>query len=399
MPAQTSRVAALDLLRGLAVAGMILVANTGDWAHTYAPLKHADWNGWTAADVVFPMFLFGVGMALGLSFPRDLSTSPSRRMFWSRVARRVALLVLLGLALNGLYNLAVALGEPPIGPDDHPALRLPGVLQRIALCYGLAAVLIVATARRDGQGYTAIRPWALAASAGAILVGYWLMLRYVPTPGFGPGRLDQVGSLPAYVDRAVFTPAHMYPMGSTSWRGPVTYDSEGLLASLPATVNVLFGVLAAYGWRRKERPPLELFVLAGILLVVLGLLADRAFPINKKLWTSSFVLLTGGLSVLALVAVHLATLDRRASALLTPLRVLGGNAILAFALSIILQSFAGLPLGRSVPAITPQHWADGIAEAIIPDPYRASLACSLAVIAVITLLLAPLHRRAIHFRL
>ena len=394
--AATERVPALDLLRGTAVAGMILVANIGDWAHTYAPFVHADWNGWTFADLVFPAFLFAVGMAIGLSFPRPLASAPDRRSFWLRLARRAALLILLGLALNATYNLAVALGEPPVGPDDPPALRLPGVLQRIALCYVLAAALIVATGSRDAQGRTTVNPLAILLAAAAILVSYWALLRFVPVPGFGAGQLDQAGSLPAYLDRLVFGPSHMSPMGSTSWRGPVTYDNEGLLASLPATVNVLFGVLAGHCWRREGGPPLALLAVAGIALVALGLLAEPLLPINKKLWTSSFVLLSGGFSFLALVCLHLAAAVPGLSRVLTPLRVLGGNAILAYAMSILLQSLAGVPLANSV---TPQGWMNNIATVITGDPCLASLACSLAVLALITLLIAPLHRRAIHFRL
>ena len=395
----SGRVDALDLLRGLAVAGMILVANIGDWAHTYAPLKHAEWNGWTAADVVFPMFLFAVGMALGFSFPRRLASGQERRLFWWRIARRVAVLVLLGLLLNATYNLAVALGEPPVGPDDVPALRLPGVLQRIALCYLLGACLIVATGRRDHLGRTRINPQAIAGLAVLILAAYWVLLRFVPVPGFGAGRLDQAGSLPAYLDRIIFTPAHMSPMGAISWRGPVTYDTEGLLASLPATVNLLFGVFAGCEWRREGGPRLVVTAAAGGLLVILGLFVGQAFPINKTLWTSSFVLLTGGISALILVAVQIASSRAGVSRLLTPLRVLGGNAILAYAVSIVLQSFAGLPLGRSASSITPQAWADGLARAVVPDPYAASLACSLAILALIVLLIVPLHRRGIHLRL
>ncbi len=169
----------LDLLRGFAVAGMMLVANTGDWAHTYKPLVHSDWNGWTPADVVFPIFLFAVGMALGLSFPRSLATGAERQVFWTRVARRMALLILLGLLLNATYNVAVALGAPPIGPDDVPALRYPSILARIALCYGLTAAIIVFTGRPEADGRTAINLTAVVVAAVVVVLGYWALLRFV----------------------------------------------------------------------------------------------------------------------------------------------------------------------------------------------------------------------------
>ena len=391
MTGEMRRVPALDVLRGFAVAGMIVVTSPGDWNHTYWPLKHADWNGWTPTDIVFPMFLFAVGMAVGVSFPRPLTEPSARRRLWVRVARRVVALVAVGLVLNWLYVVAVAAGVPPAGPDDHPGLRLPGVPQRIALCYLLAVGLVMATGRQDAQGRTAINAAAIAAAIFVTLAAYWALLVLVPVPGFGVGGLDQVGSWPAYIDRLIFTPRHMWPLGSSTWRGPVTYDPEGLLSSLPATANVLVGVLAGREWRRPGGPRLA-------FLVILGLLLDPLFPINKRLWTSSFALLSSGLSGAALVLVALAWSDRTRR-LLLPLEILGGNAILAYSISIVLDSFAGVPLKIGGGTISPQAWGDAIARSVIPDEYLASLACACAVLALITLALWPLHRRAIHFRL
>jgi predicted acyltransferase len=398
MTGEMRRVPALDVLRGFAVAGMIVVTSPGDWNHTYWPLKHADWNGWTPTDIVFPMFLFAVGMAVGLSFPRPLTEPSARRRLWVRVARRVVALVALGLVLNWFYVVAVAAGVPPAGPDDHPGLRLPGVPQRIALCYLLAVGLVMATGRQDAQGRTAINAAAIAAAIFVTLAAYLALLVLVPVPGFGVGGLDQVGSWPAYIDRLIFTPRHMWPLGSSTWRGPVTYDPEGLLSSLPATANVLFGVLAGREWRRPGGPRLASVAAASAFLVILGLLLDPLFPINKRLWTSSFALLSSGLSGAALVLVALAWSDRTRR-LLLPLEILGGNAILAYSISIVLDSFAGVPLKIGGGTISPQAWGDAIARSVIPDEYLASLACACAVLALITLALWPLHRRAIHFRL
>jgi predicted acyltransferase len=396
---EPQRLAALDVLRGLAVAGMIVVTSPGDWNRAYWPLKHADWNGWTPTDIVFPMFLFGVGMAIGLSFPRQLADPAARSQYWIRVGRRVAALILLGLFLNWMYVVAVAASVPPAGPDDHPALRLPGVPQRIAFCYLLASGLILATARKDADGRTAIDARAVVVAIAAILLAYWALLSFVPVPGYGAGHLDPEGSLPAYFDRMIFTPRHMWPLGSATWRGPVTYDPEGLLSSLPATVNVLFGVLAGREWRRPGGPRVGPIAVASALLVLLGLLLDPLFPINKRLWTSSFALLSSGLSGLTLVAIVLAIGNRPASRLLTPLKILGGNAILAFTISILAGSFAGLPLNGASGPISPQGWGDAVALSVIPDEYLASLACAIAILALITLAVWPLHRRAIHFRL
>ena len=284
------RLPALDILRGLAVAGMIVVTSPGDWNHAYWPLQHAVWDGWTPTDIVFPTFLFAVGMALALGFPKDLSTGAARSTFWWRVGRRVVALIVLGLALNALWLVAIALGQLNPHPDAT-GLRLPGVPQRIALCYLLAAIGIVVTGTREAQGRTGIAPRAIIAIIVAILIGYWALLTFVPVPGFGAGHLDPEGSLPAWLDRTIFGVPNLWPWGMKTWGEPVTYDPEGVLSTFPATVNVLFGVLAAYELRGPSARPLLRIAIAGIVLVAMGLLLDPLFPINKRLWTSSFALL------------------------------------------------------------------------------------------------------------
>jgi predicted acyltransferase len=198
----------------------------------------------------------------------------------------------------------------------------------------------------------------------------------------------------------VFTPAYMWPLGSKTWGGPVTYDPEGLLSTLPAMVNVVFGVLAARELRMVPERALARIASAGALLVVTGLLLDPVFPINKRLWTSSFALLSSGVSALALVCCAVALRSERVTRTALPFRILGGNAILAFTLSILFGYVSGFPVLRwaGEPA-SPQYWGDQIALSLISDAYLASLACALAVLALITMVIWPLHRRAIHFRL
>jgi predicted acyltransferase len=397
---QAQRLLDLDVLRGLAVAGMIIVTSPGDWGKVYAPLYHAAWNGWTLADLVFPTFLFSVGMAVGVSFPRAFGTHEARSQFWLRVGRRVLALIVLGLALNSTYVLMVNLGAPPAGPDDHPALRFTGILQRIALCYLLAVALVVATGRKDEGGRTGVNRVAVAAAGVAILAGYWALLRFVPVPGFGAWRLDPAGNLPGFVDRAIFTPAHMWPLGSATWRGPVTYDPEGLLSTFPALFNVLCGVLAGCERRRPDGPRLGALAAVSAGLVILGLLLDPVFPINKRLWTSSFALLSSGISGLVLVATAVCLRSRVIARLAVPLEALGGNAILAFTLSILLGAFADLPLKGGANGTTwPHQIGDIIALGLIPDEHLASLACAFGILAIITLAVWPLHRRGVHLRL
>lgn len=400
MSSAPSRLVELDVLRGLAVAGMILVVSPGDWGAAYPQLQHAEWNGWTLADMVFPTFLFSVGTALALSFPRPWRTAADRRLFWGRALRRAALLIVLGLALEATYNWALLYTGGTLGRPGLAHLRIPGILQRIALCYLLALVVVLGTAGRDADGHRTIRPGAVAAVAAAALVGYWALLMFVPTPGFGPGRLDAAGYLGGYVDRAIFGVAHLWPLGWSHPGGPVVYDPEGLLSTVPATVNVLFGVLAGCAWRRRGTRATLVLGAAGAALIAAGLLLDPIFPINKRMWTSSFALFSGGMSAVLLAALMLASRLRGASAALAPFRVLGGNAILAFIVSTLLGRVYDLPLIAAVDGrVPPRGWLDQQALWMLGDPRLASTACAVLFVAVIVLLLAPLHRRAFHFRL
>ncbi len=387
-PTTGRRIASLDLLRGLAVAGMILVDSPGSWANVYAPLKHADWFGWTAADLVFPTFLFCAGMAIGLMVPRLSSAERTGSALWLKVARRTALLILLGLVINALPTF------------DLAHLRIPGILQRIGLCYALATGICVLTAGR-GEGDRLAFSIPAAAVAGVVLLAiYWALVAFIPVPGFGVGHLDSYRSLPAYIDRQVFTIPHLWVWGTTPGVG-VTYDPEGLLSTLPATVNVLVGAIVARvlmqakgEGARRLAPALIL----GVALIVVGLLLNPVMPICKRIWTPSFALLSGGISTLALLGFELLARSERGPGLGFILRVLGGNAILAFVLCQLLGVFSEQKIIPGAWA-TPQRFGFGMASKVIADPYLASLACAFLVLGLIIAILIPLHRKGIHLRL
>jgi predicted acyltransferase len=383
-PSASQRLVALDLLRGLAVAGMILVVSPGSWEMTYAPLKHAEWHGWTPGDLVFPTFLYCVGMAIGLMVPRLKTADRTSATLWLKVARRTGLLIVLGLFLNAMPDFELA------------TLRIPGILQRIALCYALATAICV-FASRGGEGEPLRFNLPAAGIAALILLAlYWALLAFVPVPGFGVGRLDSNGSLPAYIDRAVFTIPHLWRWGTTGGAG-VTYDPEGLLSTLPATVNVLIGAIVAHLAVRSDRKHMPILAL-GVVLIVAGLALNPVLPINKRIWTPSFALLSSGIATVALVGLDLLSRSKRGSRLGFPLIVLGGNAILGFILSQLLGVFGGL---RVVPGPnpSPQGFGYGMMLKVMADPYLASLACAVLVLALITAILIPLHKRGIHLRL
>ena len=262
------RLVSLDVFRGITIAGMVLVNNPGSWSSIYWPLEHATWHGWTPTDLVFPFFLFIVGVAIPLAFSRRVVTAGKQRDLYLKIFRRALIIFALGLFLNAFphFNLS--------------ELRIPGVLQRIAVCYLIASVLFLTTS---------IRTQILISLA--LLVIYCLLMTNLAAPGFAAGDLTKEGSLASFIDRVVF--------GKHVWAQAKVYDPEGILSTVPAIVTTLFGVLAGT-WLRSERSQHEkaagLFF-AGMCCVVIGWAWNPFFPINKALWTSSYVFFTGGMAL------------------------------------------------------------------------------------------------------
>jgi predicted acyltransferase len=372
------RLTGLDLFRGFAVAGMIIVNTPGSGLYVWWPLDHAPWNGFTPTDLVFPAFLFAVGVALALSFPRVIDGT-----MWRRVARRTASLIALGLAWQMLVRPGIA------------TFRLMGVLPRIGLCYGMVATLVMLTARRGADGRARLNPWLIGGTAIVLLLGYAVLMLLVAVPGYGAGQLTPEGNLAGYIDRLILTPAHMWRFG-TDAAGRVVYDPEGLFSTLPALANVLFGMLAAMAWQRMPGRALLWIALGGVALTVAGLLLDPVFPINKRLWSSSYALFSSGLSALLLALAMLASRRAALNRLFAPLYLLGMNAILGYMVSLLL-GLAGMRLYLGGTTLGAHAFA--AMQVIAPDPYLASFLCSLAVLALVIGLIVPLHRRGIHLRL
>lgn len=313
-----TRLLSLDVFRGVTIAGMILVNNPGTWSSIYPPLRHAVWHGWTPTDLIFPFFLFIVGVAVTVAYEKRLARGLDRGPLVRKAARRA--LVLFGL---GLFMAAYPFvtWTPEWGLRDFSTLRIPGVLQRIALCYFGATLLFLYT-----------RPRTQYLVAAGILFGYWAAMMLVPVPGFGAGRIDvPEASLAAYLDRLLLGD-HLWAAAGRQW------DPEGLLSTLPALVTTLLGV-----WTGRlllsERAPVEKAVrlLAwGVLLVMGGYVWDWFFPVNKQIWTSSYVLLTGGQALCALGLCYWLIDVRGYTRWMQPFVVYGMNAITVFVLSGLL---------------------------------------------------------------
>jgi len=377
LSAARPRLAGLDIFRGLAVAGMILVNTPGSWSHLWWPLDHAEWHGWTPTDLVFPAFLFAVGVALALSFPRKVDGGT-----WRKIARRTLLLIAIGWGLQ------------LIARPELASFRFPGVLQRIALCYALAASFAILTASTLGDGRRSLRPAPILAMTVVALLLYWALLAFVPVPGYGAGQLSPEGNLTGFIDRAVFTTAHIW-RGGTDAAGNIVYDPEGLLSTMSALANVLFGMLAAIVWQRDPSRATLRIALAGVLLIAIGLLLHPVLPINKKLWTSSFAIFTSGSSAL-LLALCMAATRSGVPRLLAPLHMLGMNAILGYVLSVLI-GIAGFRLFIGDASV--QDWGFARLSSLIPDPHAASFAYALIALALVLAALVPFHRRGIHLRL
>src|SRR5579863_8249908 len=274
--ARADRIQSVDVFRGLTIALMILVNNNGDFRAAYWPLLHSQWNGWTPTDLVFPFFVFIVGVSMVYSFRSRLARGDSRGSIFMHAVRRAVILFAIGVLVINSF--------PDHYQFDH--IRIYGVLQRIAMCYLIAAVFVLWTGTR-GQ----------IVGIAACLIGYWILMRYVPVPGFGvPGRdiplLDPDRNLVAWLDRKLLA-GHLYEG---------TRDPEGMLSTIPAVATCLLGLLTG-DWLRSARTAQQKvlgMLVSGLVGAAVGAFFNQWLPINKKLWTSSFVLFTGGLALICL---------------------------------------------------------------------------------------------------
>jgi predicted acyltransferase len=325
-PPVSERLVALDVFRGMTIAGMLLVNNPGTWSAIYPPLEHAEWNGWTPTDVIFPFFLFIVGVTTHLSLGRRKAEGADRRALVRKIVRRGLMIVLFGLVLNAFpffwWGKIANVPDPTFGQRVAyrvAHLRFAGVLQRIGIAYICAALLTVYLTRRQ-----------IVATIVTILLGYWVIMTLIPVPGTGTigyFTLDQpANTLAAWTDRAILGTNHI-------WAGSKVFDPEGPLSTLPAIATALLGVLAGE-WIADKRRPLQERVVNlfgfGALGMTIGRFWGAVFPINKSLWTSSYVVFTAGFACIV-IATCLWLIDLRGLRGWTkPFVIYGVNPMVAF---------------------------------------------------------------------
>ena len=379
-PARRERLLALDVFRGLTIAGMLLVNNPGTWSAIYPPLRHATWHGWTPTDLIFPFFLFIVGITTHLSLAARRVRGDDDRTLVRQVLRRGGLIILFGLLLSGFPFI------PKYG-FDLSTMRIPGVLQRIGVAYIAAALL---TLRTSAKTQLAI--------VSALLLGYWAVMTLVPVPGTGAvgavALATPDGSLAAWLDRTL--------LGNHLWRVSKTWDPEGILSTLPAIATAMLGVFAGR-WIASPRPLSEriasLFAMGSIAMVA-GLIWNWWFPINKSLWTSSYVLFTAGMAAVA-IATCLWLIDVKRVAWWTkPFVVFGVNPILAFVGSGMMARLMAsiIKVERDGQSVSLQRAIYEPAFASWLAPMNASLLYALCFVAFWFVILGILYRKGVFLK-
>jgi predicted acyltransferase len=372
----TRRWVSLDVARGITIAFMILVNNGGSGKYSYSQLEHSAWNGWTLTDLVFPSFLFIAGISIVFSNAARLARGESKTALRLHVLRRAVILFLLGLVVNGfpLFHLGT--------------LRIYGVLQRIAICFLFASLLYLWNSRA----------WVSATVAVVALLGYWILMRWVPIPGIGVPThsvplLDPNQNWVAYLDRKIL-PGRLYEG---------VRDPEGLLSDIPAMGTILFGVLTGI-WLQRVKPlgaKAAGLLVASVTGLLLGNLWNVWFPINKKLWTSSYVLFAAGCTLLLLTLCFYAVEIKQWTRGWTfPWLVFGSNAITAYVFSELLSSALSTIIVHDGGRITDLqqyiylHWFFPII-----NPSFGSLLYALAFVLVCFVPVLLLYRRKIFIKI
>lgn len=368
------RLLSLDAFRGATIAGMLLVNNPGSWADLYAPLAHAPWHGWTPTDMIFPFFLWIVGVAMALSFARRVGEGADRGELFRHVVIRAA--IIFGL---GLFLAAFPFGLLPAHDFSLAKLRIPGVLQRIGVCYLVVGAIFLRT------GWRGQMAWAVG-----LLVGYWALLVFVPVPGHGPGGLDAANNLPGWIDARL--------LAGHTWSGAPAqgFDPEGILSTLPAVATTLLGVLAGQMIRRWSGAALtgRLFG-GGTVLLALGWLMSAWLPINKSLWTSSYAVFMAGWAMVLLALCHGLIDVRGWKRWATPLVIYGSNALAMFVLAGLVGKLLFLIKWTAVDGrtVTLKSWIYQGAFVPLASPVNASLLFAIAFVLVFFVIAWVLWRR------
>jgi predicted acyltransferase len=399
---KSERSRSLDVFRGLTIIGMLLVNDPGDSSAVYAQLRHSPWHGWTGADLVFPFFLFVVGITTHLSLRSRAARGDENAAIRHQILRRGTLIFVIGFLLNWFpfYQYGSIPGHPSPNFVDRVLGRLHevrflGVLQRIGIAYIVAALVSWRASWRRIA-------WIVA----VLLLGYWVLLTVVPVPGQGAIGADLLGekarTLAAWVDHITLDWSR-WGLGNHIWDGSGVYDPEGLLSTIPAIATTLIGVLVGR-WLASERAlgdRLRGLAMAGIVMACVGLLWSALFPINKNLWTSSYVLFTGGVASCALAVIAWVLDVKHWEGWTSPFVVFGINPITAYVgaelSAVLLDSSIKFRVGGRLQSAHALFYERALAPWL--DPRAASLAYALCFVALWYAILVVLYRRGIRIKI
>lgn len=376
-----NRLLSLDVFRGMTIAGMVLVNNPGTWSAIYNPLEHAEWNGWTPTDFVFPFFLFIVGISITLALGKRVETNGVDKSVYLKIIRRTILIFALGLFLATFPFYNFSKGEWL----DLNTVRIMGVLQRIAVCYFVSSLIFMHTDWKKQLGI-----------AAGLLFLYWALMTLINVPGCEITTFnDKACNLAAYLDRVILTEGHI-------WRSAKVYDPEGLLSTIPAIATTLAGVLCGH-WMRTRRDDIEKVAgmfFFGVTLVALGWLWHLAFPINKALWTSSYVVFTAGLALCFLGFCYWLIDIKGYRTWTKPFLIFGVNALALFVGSGVMARILGLIKvpGPAEQSISLQQWIFTNIFLPIASPINASLMYAICFILVWLFLMWLLYRKQIYIK-
>jgi predicted acyltransferase len=375
------RIISVDFLRGLTVAAMILVNNPGSWDYVYPSLEHADWNGFSFADIIFPTFLFIVGISITYALSAAHKDGADKSFITKKIIKRSLTLFGIGILLNTFpfINLELYFNNHELALMDFNTFRIPGVLQRISIVFFFCALLFINT-KRNTQ----------LLIAATLLIGYWLLMTFVPVPGIGAANLGKETNLAAWFDNTLL-PGHL-------WVWSKTWDPEGILSTIPAIATGLLGVLTGGILKDINLPSIKkVYILssAAIVLIICGLAWNIIFHINKSLWTSSFVLFAGGLSLLILCFSYWLIDINGSSTLTGPFIAFGSNAMAAYILSETTARLTDIITinGMSVKYLFYKY----VFNSWLP-PFQASLVMAITWVILVYFPIAYLYKKKIFIK-
>jgi predicted acyltransferase len=368
---KSERLLSLDVFRGITILGMILVNNPGSWSHIYSPLEHSKWNGCTPTDIIFPFFLFIVGVTTTFSLSKFRSSNSKNKDLLLKIIRRSATLFLLGVFLRGFPNF------------DLSTIRIPGVLQRIALVYFFTSIIFLNVQKKN-----------IFYLLSGLLILYWGLMTLVPVPGLGAPNLEPSTNLGAWLDRLLF--------GGHLWSHSKTWDPEGLLSTIPAIGTALLGVLTGYLLKSKNDKTTKTvwMFFYGTVLMAIGYAWDFWFPINKSLWTSSYVVYTGGLALLFLAFCYWLIDVQKIKWWIKPFHIYGTNAITVFFLSSFVAKSLYLikVTTESGDSVSLKHYIYSNIFLPIASPINASLLFAISYISIWLFVIWLLYRKNIFIK-